>query len=629
VESSGPDPQEPVAVLAALSIATWTLASAQAWTDAAPDVLAALGGALDADRVQLFQNHRQADSQLVATLVAEWCSPGMEPAFAAGPGAEVVYGESVLPFDEELSARGTMQDRVTAFEEASRLALERLSVRFVSATAVHSAGRWWGSLSVHLCRREELGSDLDREALRVVEVALGTAIAHRAPEPPTEHYRELVEEIPAVLYIDDLSRQYYSEYVGPQIETILGITRDAWLSEDDIWRRNMHPDDWAATTQEYDEFLASGSAGPLVQEYRMIRPDDGRVVWIRDECTSMLPKADAPGIVKGVMYDITEQKRLEDQLRAAESKRRALIEQIPGVVYVQPLSGSGEEPFVSAAVESVLGCTRAEWFDGSWWVDHLHEEDRDRAVAARAALETDGHPVEIEYRMRLAEERVVWIAEVAQLLTRDGRPWVLQGVLGDVTRRKEAEEQMTFLAYHDALTGLPNRAMFDEHLEMALARARRHGRAVAVLYVDLDDLKRTNDSLGHPAGDVLLRATASRLRTAVRDGDLVARQGGDEFLVMLPDLDLGPETSSDGSTMPPPSAIAVGVAVGIAERICAAMRLPVETGEALLESTASIGISLFPTHADDPSELLYHADQAMYRSKQRGRGTFAVFDEGV
>jgi len=388
----------------------------------------------------------------------------------------------------------------------------------------------------------------------------------------------------------------------------------------------MHPDDWAAMTQQYEAFLLSGTAGPLVQEYRMIRPDDGRVVWIRDECTAVLSNTDAPAIVKGVMYDITEQKRLEEQLRAAEAKRRALIEQIPAVVYVQPLSDSGEEPFVSSAVESVLGCTREQWFDGHWWLDHLHEDDRDRAVATRAALEARGGSVEIEYRVRLGGERVIWIGEVAQVLMSDGRPWVLQCVLGDITRRKEAEEQMTFLAYHDVLTGLPNRAMFDEHLEMAISRARRQGHAVAVLYVDLDDLKQTNDTFGHRAGDELLQATASRLRAAVRAEDLVARQGGDEFLVMVPDLARQPREPA-GATPSVPTSPAVSVVVRIAERICIATRVPVETCAGTVESAASVGISLFPGDADDSSALLHHADEAMYRSKQGGRGSFALYAE--
>lgn len=627
MSSSGPDRQEPIAaVLGALSIVTWRLISAQVWTDVALDVLAALGEAICADRVHLFENYRRADGRLIAVLVAEWCSPGVEPAFPGGPGSEVAYGESVLPFGEDLSAAGTMHGGASSFDEPSRLALERLAVHSAAATTVCSAGRWWGLLGLHYCKRDSQWSDLDREASGVVASALGAAIAYRAPEPASEHYRELVEEIPAILYIDDLSRQYYSEYVGPQIETILGIARQTWLSEDDAWRRNMHPDDWAATTHEYDEFLSSGSSGPLVQEYRMIRPDDGRVVWIRDECTALIPKPGAPGIVKGVMYDITEQKDLENRLRDAEAKRRALIEQIPGVVYVQPLSDSGEEPFVSPAVESLLGCTREQWFDGHWWLDHLHEDDRDRAVAARGALVAGGEPVEIEYRMRLSGERVIWIAEVAQVLVRDGQPWVLQGVLGDITRRKEAEEQMTFLAYHDTLTGLPNRPMFDEHLEMAIARARRQGKAVAVLYVDLDDLKRTNDSLGHRAGDELLRVTASRLRVAVREADLLARRGGDEFLVMVPDLEIGPLESA-GKTSTVPTSPAISVAVSIAERICAAMRLPVETAAGPVESTASIGISLFPIDAEDPAALLHHADEAMYRSKHIGRGKFAVYGE--
>ena len=626
MESSGPDRRESFAgMLGAISVVTSRLIGVETWPDAVPEVLAGLGQAVSADRVHLFENYRRADGRLVAKLVGEWCSTGVEPAYSGGSGKETPYGERLIPFGEERLAHDTVHGGVPDLDESSRLALQAVSARYVVLSAVYSAGRWWGSLGIHYCDRDPQWSDLDSGALAVIASALGAAIAHRAPEPTAEHYRELVEEIPAILYIDDLERQFASLYVGPQIEAILGISRETWLSEDDAWERHMHPDDWADTSRQYEAFLASRTRGPFVQEYRMIRPDDGKFVWIRDECTALLPKQGAPGIIKGVMYDITEQKRLEDQLRVAEAKRRALIEQIPGIVYVQPFSGSGEERFVSAAIESVLGCTQERWFDRLWWLDHLHEDDRERAVAARTALEADGEPMEIEYRLRLGEGRVVWVSEVAQVLMRDGRPWVVQGFLADISRRKEAEEQMAFLAYHDVLTGLPNRAMFDEHLEMAVARARRRASAVAVLYVDLDDLKLTNDSLGHRAGDELLQETARRLRTAVRKEDLVARQGGDEFLVMVPDLEPGSQAGAMASGGGASSAACLAVA--IAERICAAMRLPIDTSAGLVESAASIGISLFPFDADDPSAILHHADAAMYRSKQKGRGAFAVYAE--
>jgi len=611
-------------VFGALSAVTSRLISAQAWIDATFDVLASVGQATGADRVSLFENYRRADSRLSAKLVGEWCSPRVEPGFAKGSDTEIAYGESVLPFGEELSVHGTMSGRVSSLKGPSRLAFELVSACYVVASAVHSADRWWGTLCLHYCDPDPHWSDLDQELLKVVATALGAAVVHRAPAPAAQHYRELVEEIPAILYIDDLSRLYSSLYVGPQIESILGIPRDKWLSEDDAWERNMHPDDWAETIRQYKEFLASGTGAPLVQEYRMTRPDDGKVVWIRDECSAVLPKPGAPGIVKGVMYDITEQKCLEDQLRAAEAKRRALIEQIPGIVYVLPLTDSAEEPFVSAGVEAVLGCTKEQWFDGHWWLDHLHEADRDRAVAARLALEAESEQVEIEYRMRLGDGRLVWIGETAGVLMREERAWVLQGVLADITRRKEAEEQMTFLAYHDVLTGLPNRAMFDEHLAMAVSRARRQTCAVAVLYVDLDDLKTTNDSLGHRVGDEVLRATATRLSTSVREQDLVARHGGDEFLVMVPDLELEPH-ALPGAIPSAPASRASSLVVSIAERICAAMCSPVETSAGPVESAVSIGISLFPVDADNPSMLLHHADEAMYRSKQRGRGTFDIY----
>jgi diguanylate cyclase (GGDEF)-like protein/PAS domain S-box-containing protein len=177
----------------------------------------------------------------------------------------------------------------------------------------------------------------------------------------------------------------------------------------------------------------------------------------------------------------------------------------------------------------------------------------------------------------------------------------------DITARKQVDRRVAYLAYHDDLTGLPNRLMFAEHLDLALARAQRHGREVAVLYVDLDDFKHVNDTYGHEAGDQLLRQVARRLERATRATDLVARHGGDEFLVLAADLPV------EGS----PSAREI--AHTIADHIAHALSVPATIDGTTISAGGSVGIAVYPEDASSRDELLRRADAAMYRSKELAR----------
>jgi diguanylate cyclase (GGDEF)-like protein/PAS domain S-box-containing protein len=188
----------------------------------------------------------------------------------------------------------------------------------------------------------------------------------------------------------------------------------------------------------------------------------------------------------------------------------------------------------------------------------------------------------------------------------------------DISERKRIEEQIAFLAYHDRLTGLPNRAMFEEIAEMGLARARRHDLAIAVLYLDLDNFKMVNDTLGHAAGDDLLRQVADRLTEASRETDLVARLGGDEFLVLLTDL---PQVLAGGHE----AESAQVAAETVAARIHEALEQPFMVADAELFVSTSIGISVFPLDAEDIRTLLKNADAAMYQSKKGGPAGSALF----
>jgi diguanylate cyclase (GGDEF)-like protein/PAS domain S-box-containing protein len=251
----------------------------------------------------------------------------------------------------------------------------------------------------------------------------------------------------------------------------------------------------------------------------------------------------------------------------------------------------------------------------------VHPEDREVYDSAMGGEELwQDKPVEVEYRLLGPDGEVRWVLDRMKPERRleDGS-LLVSGVVVDISTRKrveaEASEKLAHAALHDSLTGLANRASFLDHLELALKRADRSGTAVAVLFCDLDNFKLVNDSFGHAAGDELLNAVGERLQAEVRGMDVVARQGGDEFLVLLGDLDCqGAEADC-----------ALRAAELVADRVRTILHEPFQIEEIEIYVSASVGISLYPADAPDAETLLKHADVAMYSVKDAGRDGYAPY----
>ena len=291
-----------------------------------------------------------------------------------------------------------------------------------------------------------------------------------------------------------------------------------------------------------------------------------------------------------------------DQLEQAEARYRGLIERLPIVSYMAEYGPNGRWFYVSPQIEHLLGFTADEWLeDHELWWSRVHPDDRDRLEAEELRCVDTLAPLSIEYRMVTRDDRIVWVRDEGAY----GRPGdhgqvLVEGVLIDVTERRTAEEELRHRADHDELTGLANRRRFADELERRRAGDSPRG---AVAIVDVDDLKYVNDSLGHAAGDALLRSVGAALEQVLRPGEFLARFGGDEFTVLLD----------------------VPTEAGVRRRLAALLRA-VRGRQSTLSARASSGAVRFdPETTSTDEDLIVAADIALREAKERGGDRYTIF----
>ncbi len=372
----------------------------------------------------------------------------------------------------------------------------------------------------------------------------------------------------------------------------------------DGWTAGVHPDDRGACLAGYS--AAREARRSFEMEYRL-RRHDGAWRWVFDCGAPFLDLDGEFGGYIGSCYDITPRKEAEAARRASEERLEDIVGSLDDVVWsVDP--DSGVPTFVSSAVQRVHGRPAQDFIDNpQLWRQVVHQEDRARVDSFVQELAARGQ-IEMEYRILRADGGLRWLRDRARVV-RDaqGRALRYDGIVTDITERKRYEEQLQFQATHDALTGLPNRSLLGDRIAQALVRGGRDGRSVAVLFIDLDQFKFVNDSLGHDVGDLLLRAVSDRLRSTVREGDTVARQGGDEFVIVLHEVARETDVAE------------------VAQKVLTALHPPFVVEDHELFVAASVGISLYPQDGEDVHTLLRAADMAMYRAKEEGRNNFQFF----
>ncbi len=481
------------AVLGAVAFATERFLRDEAWHDRIDEVLVHLGTAAAVSRSYLFQNTRGPDGRLWMDLRFEWDADGMSRIFEDPTNHLHPFAPEFSRWIEVLGRRGEISGPVSELPECERRVLSRERVGSVLAVPVFVGPEWWGFLGFDDECQTRGWSDVETGALRAAAGALGAAIERQRVQETrrfaAQQYRSIVEHIPAVTYIDAVNEQASAVYVSPQIERLLGYSQQEWLADPDLWSKTLHPD------------------------------------------------------------------------------------------------------------------------------------DRARALAENARHNETGEPFVLEYRMFTKDGKIVWVFDQASLLRDEhGAPLFSHGLMLDISERKRDEQQVAFLAYHDELTGLPSRSMFEELLSLSIDRARRHDGSVAVVCLDLDDFRLVNDSLGHHHGDDLLKMVAERLRESTRDTDLVARRGGDQFLLLLADMEREERGDMDAPLIR---------AESVAQHIHESLTSPFVVAGTELYMSASMGISLFPQDGEDSGGLLRNAEAAMYESKKSGPAGYVVSARGA
>lgn len=427
-----------------------------------------------------------------------------------------------------------------------------------------------------------------------------------ALEQSQEHYRYSVDLNPQIPWISDPDGSICE--ISPRWTLLTGMTIEEGL--DAGWTRAVHPEDLPHVLEQWNIALHSADQPVADVRYRLRRAD-GHYCWVR---ARSYPRRDAEGrIVKwyGNLEDIDDQVAAETALRDSEERYRLASRATNDLIW--DWSHITDRIEWADSVESIYGHVEAAaGVDMEWWRAHIHPEDLASVDATWAAVhgrrrDSWSH----EFRFRAADGSFVHLLSRGYVLRDEhGRARRSIGALQDVTQARRAEAELRRAAYHDVLTDLPNRAHFAARLEQALAAARADDtRAddtrIGVVVFDVDNFKAINDSLGHGAGDTVLRAVAQRLSAGLPPDAFAARLGGDEFAIILPGLD---ESAS-----------------ALIRRLLEAVGRPMTIDESVVEVGVSAGAAVWPADGNDAEAILKSADLALYTAKARSAGDVESF----
>lgn len=412
-----------------------------------------------------------------------------------------------------------------------------------------------------------------------------------------ELYRTLTTNSPVGIYIVHDGK---FRFVNPKFQELVGYSLPELIGMESI--SLVHPDDREATRENAIQMLKKRRKNPY--EFRTITKT-GQVRWTMETVIPIY--FDGRRETLGNYMDISDRKEAEEALKASEERYRTILENIEDGYYELDLKGNFT--FFNESCRKIFGYSREEMM-GLNESQCMDGETRDKLFGIANKVHESGKSEKCSNLEIVRKDGFKRHVEISVALIKDtnGNATGFRGIVRDVDERKKAEATILHMAYHDALTGLPNRVLFNDRLNVAMSSAKRNNKKFALMILDLDKFKAVNDTLGHDVGDQLLQSVANRLRARLRRSDTVARLGGDEFILLLPEIDHAEYADV------------------VAKKIVDSFRRPFLLGKHDLNVTASVGIAVYPDHGVDFDALKKSADIAMYKAKEHGRNNFQSYE---